>query len=151
MSNLEQSCFLSFRIVSWKSLGTLFKIIEAEKVYLGIQMYALSEINLEKYFIVLLRIKPPYTWIKMSQVSQLFWSLGYHSLKTSSQYISCSVPRCPHDIKVNNLGRIWISIPQEFLCFAFGDWPWFQCYCIVTLLHPLRALCKYYSSSCYHL
>jgi len=51
MSNLEQSCFLSFRIVSWKSLGTLFKIIEAEKVYLGMQTYALSETSLDQVFL----------------------------------------------------------------------------------------------------
>jgi len=31
-----------------KSLGALFKIIEAEKVYLGIRKYALSETSLEQ-------------------------------------------------------------------------------------------------------
>jgi len=42
--------FIKFWILPRKSLGALFKIIESEKVNLGIRKYALSETSLEQVF-----------------------------------------------------------------------------------------------------
>jgi len=47
----EQSFLVKFLIPPTKSLGTIFKIIEAEKENLGIQKYALSETSLEQVFL----------------------------------------------------------------------------------------------------
>jgi len=47
----EQNLLIKFRIPPTKSLGALFKIIEAEKEELGIQKYALSETSLEQVFL----------------------------------------------------------------------------------------------------
>jgi len=47
----EQSFSIKFRIPPGKSLGNLFKIMEAQKQSLGIREYALSETNLEQVFL----------------------------------------------------------------------------------------------------